>query len=66
MEIDAVKLKSAMMASCLSVVGLVRKSGVSQATISGLIHHGGRPNLATIGKVAKALDVPPDSLIKQD
>lgn len=64
MEIDALKLKSAMIASCLNVADLVRKSGVSQATISGLMYHGRRPNLATIGKIAKALDVPASVLIK--
>ena len=63
MEVNKNKLKEAMLDKCLNISGLRRASGVSQTTINRLLKGGSMANMATIGKVAKALGVPAKDLI---
>ena len=65
MEIDSAKVKSAMIAGCFSVRGLAKTAGLAENTIQKVLNRaGGRYNMRTLGKLAKALDVPASVLIK--
>lgn len=59
-------VKAAMIASCLDVVSLSRTSSLGVSTINRLVNHGGKFRLSTIGKLARALDVQPETLIVQE
>ena len=65
MEVNKNKLKEAMLDKCFNISGLRRASGLSQSTISRMLKGGSMANMATIGKVAKALGVPAKDLISE-
>ena len=65
MEVNKNKLKEAMLDKCFNISGLRRASGLSQSTISRMLKGGNMVNIATIGKVAKALGVPAKDLISE-
>ena len=65
MEVNKNKLKEAMLDKCFNISGLRRASGLSQSTISRMLKGGNMVNMATIGKVAKALGVPAKELIAE-
>lgn len=57
MEFDSLKLYSLMAAKGLNVKKLADMSGVSRATLSFIVRGKRQPNIDTVGKLAKALDV---------
>ena len=65
MEVDGNRIKAAMIANCINMRQLAKKSGLAEATLNLVINHNRRPNLATLGKLAKALNVPASVLIKE-
>ena len=65
MKVNKNKLEEAMFDKCLNISGLRRASGVSQTTINRMLKGGSMANMATIGKVAKALGVPAKELIAE-
>lgn len=65
MQIDSKKMFKVMVTQCLSTRDLARKANVSPSTISKILYHGRKPNTATLGKLAKALDVSLETLIEQ-
>ena len=64
MEINAEIIKTHLMEKCLTVRQLAQSAGVSETAIYRAMYHNGRPNTSTVGKLAKALDVPASVLIK--
>ena len=64
MEVNAQKVKSAMMDARLNVATLAKKSGVSPAALNMILNHGKRARLDTIGKIAAALGVSGTELLK--
>jgi len=66
MEVDAVKLKELRRRRVLTLEELAEKAGVGRNTIWRLEHEvmGAQPR--TIRKLAKALDVEPEDLIKME
>ena len=65
MKLNRKKIKEAMMLKCLTVTGLAQVSKVSTATINLIINHDRKPNLKTIGKLARALEVDPAEIVKE-
>lgn len=65
MRIDRNKLKLAMAANCFNTSDLAAASGVSAATIKRLCRNGAAKP-ATIGKIAKALNVKVEDIIKEE
>ena len=65
MEVNKIKLKEAMLDKCFNIAGLRRASGLSRTAITRMLKGGSRVNMATIGKVAKALGVPAKDLISE-
>ena len=66
MRIDAKKLKLLMMENCMTTEALAKAAGIGTATVNVLLHHERRANPATIGKLAKALNVNPVRLLKEE
>ncbi len=66
MRIDPKKLRFLMMENCMTTDALAKAAGIGTATVNTLLHHERRANPATIGKVAKALNVNPAELIKEE
>lgn len=67
MKIDANKLRLAMAANCFNTSDLAAASGVSVATIKRLCYDAAaaaRP--ATVGKIARALNVPVEDIISKE
>ncbi|MBS6104475.1 helix-turn-helix transcriptional regulator [Megasphaera sp.] len=64
MALDAKKLYLLMAKHCLNACSLAQKAGVSRATISLILNNGRQPNTDTVGKLAKALDVDVNALLK--
>ena len=65
MEVDAKRIRAAMIAGCFNIRQLAKKAGLSESSLNLILNHGRRPNLATLGKLAKALNVPASVLIKE-
>ncbi len=63
MEIDPTKIKELREARGLSVRGLAREAGVSTETVYSIEHGRRQPNLKTLGKLARALQVDPKDLL---
>jgi hypothetical protein len=67
MGIDSVKMRAAMITSCLTIKELAQKSGLAETTIQmALKSDGHQCNTRTIGKLSKALNVPASVLIKNE
>ena len=60
------KLKILLIENCMSVKSFSAACGVSETAICQILNHGKRPNLATIGKFAKALNVTASELLTDD
>lgn len=63
MKIDSKKLKIAMARKCMCSRELAKKCGLSFSTICSYMNGKKAPNLKSLGKIAKALDVDPETLI---
>ncbi len=63
MEIDPKKLRELREARGLSVRGLAREAEVSTETVYSVEHGKRQPNLRTLGKLARALQVDPRDLL---
>lgn len=57
MKINLNRLKIAMAKNCLTAVELSKKSSVSRGTLTNIMNNKTETSLATIGKLAKALEV---------
>ena len=64
MKLDNRKLLQIMATKCIPIQELVEKSGVSRSTISA-VKAGKSCSYITIGKLAKALEVPVQDLIEE-
>lgn len=64
MRLDNKKLLQIMATRCITIQELVEKSGLSRSTISA-VKAGKSCNYITIGKLAKALEVPVQDLIEE-
>ena len=58
-------LRNAMVAECLSMKALAEKSNVTLTTICLILNGKRNPSLATIGKLAKALNRNPADFFKE-
>jgi transcriptional regulator with XRE-family HTH domain len=63
MEIDSAKLRAWREARGLSVRGLAKEASVSTETVYSVEHGKRQPNLKTLGKFARALQVDPRDLL---
>ncbi len=59
-------LKIAMAKNCVSIAELAKKSKVGSDTIAKILNTNRIPNIATIGRLATALNVSPEVLMKED
>ena len=64
MDIDIKKLQCAMASKCYNASDLYSK--LSNATITRIFKKGSVGSLPTLGKIAKALDVKPIELLKDE
>ena len=64
LELDIKKLCIAQANACLSVSELAQRSGITKTWISNLIHGERKASPKTIGRLAKALNVDVDEIIK--
>jgi len=62
---DRIALKAAMAQQCISIRDLANRSSVGYDTLSKILNTGREPNIATIGKLAAALNVSPKDLMKE-
>jgi putative transcriptional regulator len=65
MRINRKAMICIMLEKNMNVNGLAQKSGISRSTISS-IKHGKSCTDSTVGKIAKALDVPVENLIDME
>ncbi len=66
MDINIKKLQCAMAAKCYNASDLALYARVSNATVSRVFKTNAVASLRTLGKIAKALDVEPSDLIKDE
>lgn len=66
MDIDIKKLQCAMASKCYNASDLALYSKLSNATITRIFKKGSVGSLPTLGKIAKALDVKPVELLKDE
>ena len=66
MKLDSDKLRGAMLEKCYNIKTLSKVSSVSRATINRALNCSGSSfNMQSVGKLSKALNVPPASLLKE-
>ena len=63
---DKRKLKAEMAKKCMSASYLSAVSGVGHDTLSKILNTDRQPNTETIGRLAKALEIEPEKLLKED
>lgn len=63
---DKVALKSIMATKGMGVCELAEKAGISYVSLSRILNTGTEPTIPTIGKLAAALDVPPEKLLRRE
>lgn len=63
MRVNADRLKIAMAENCITAMELTNKAGLSRGTINNLMKSKTNSSPATVGKIAKALDVSVQNLI---
>lgn len=63
MKLNLKKLKLAMACKCLSSKGLAEKAGINYVTLIPYLNGKREPGTEALGKIAKALDVDPETLI---
>lgn len=66
MKLDVKKMQIYMLRNCWSVADLQRKAGLANTTIYKIIHGRNNASSATIGKIAKALNVDVTEVIEMD
>ena len=66
MQIKAKEFRRIMADRGTSITDLSEKAGVSMSTISSFLHHGRNIRIATLGKIAKALDVDIYDIARED
>lgn len=64
MEVDRNQVLIAMAKARISDKALCKKSGVSRPTLATIKRVGGNPRPETVGKLAHALGVPVEALLK--
>jgi DNA-binding Xre family transcriptional regulator len=57
MKLDKTKLEVAMGNKCISTKGLCENAGIAQISLQRILANKSTPRPATIGKIAKALNV---------
>lgn len=57
------RLHDAYIKSGLEVTEISKKTGIGRSTIYGILYYGQTPNVTTIGKIAKLLNVSLDYLV---
>lgn len=65
MKLNLKKLKLAMACKCLSSKGLAEKAGINYVTLIPYLNGKREPGTEALGKIAKALDVDPETLIDE-
>lgn len=65
MKINATKLKFAMARKCMSSRDLAKSANVSYDSVVSFLSRRRDTTTKTLGKIAKALDVDPETLIDQ-
>ena len=63
MQLNAKKLKLFLAENCMSQADLARACGITQAIVSFYLSGRNQPRLKTLGKIAKALNVPVMDLV---
>lgn len=66
MKINRTKLTLAMANACMSINDLAKKSKVSRVSIGRFLNGKTEPKPATVGKLAKALNVKVENLIESE
>lgn len=66
MNLDIRKTQLLMLDRCWSMADLTRAAGLANTTLYKIIHGENNASTRTIGKIAKALDVKPSQIIKED
>lgn len=65
MKIDKAKLKIAMANNCMNINDLAKAANISRITIDKYFSGSREPLTKTLGKIAKALNVPVEYLIDE-
>lgn len=65
MKLDVRKLKLTIAEKGFNVRGLAMAANLSEPGLNMILNHGKQPRLDTLGKLSKALNVPPASLLKE-
>lgn len=63
---DVIALKAIMAAKGLSIRELSERSGVNYVSLSRILNAGTTPTIPTIGKLALALGVSPEKLLRRE
>lgn len=66
MRFDRFELKRARKSSCFRLEDIARKTGLSAATVSNFETGKTEPTIGVIDRLAKALGIPPMTLIYQE
>lgn len=64
MKLDSRKVQIQMAEQCMTVTELATKAELSRVFVSNCIKGSAKPKPATIGKIAKALNVPVQEIIE--
>lgn len=66
MKLDLRKLNIAMAKKCITVTELAKKSALSRITLTKVTTNRTNPKPATIGKIAKALNIQVEDLLEDE
>jgi transcriptional regulator with XRE-family HTH domain len=66
MKINIEKLKIAMAEKCLTNQGLCKKAKISLTTLATIKANKREPQTITVGKIAKALNIPVSELVDNE
>lgn len=65
MKLDTQKLKLTIAEKGFNVRTFARAANLSEPGLNLILNHGKQPRLDTLGKLSKALNIPPASLLKE-
>ena len=65
LKTNAPRIRETMIVACISVKELAEKSGLQSSTISRLTAKDRNATIKTVGKLAKALNIEPNTIIKE-
>ena len=65
LKTNAARIRETMIVACISVKELAEKSGLQSSTISRLTAKDRNATIKTVGKLAKALNIEPNTIIKE-